>query len=179
MGASETLLLPFHTRLQKDRAYCCYSILYFSSGFDSKDRAPFLLATDMTLHKSLRKALYAGNDTVKKKFFLLSLSIFFSVSLWTDPEFYYESQLPTNFLLWIIITASRFVRGTDISTVRASLHKHPCHTRLFFFSSFPMKKRTFRVQAKSQICGQIFSLNWLKVKLSDLHWLNAIKTQAH
>jgi len=58
---------------------------------------PFLLATDMTLHKSRRKALYAGNDMVKNvlpPFYI----IFPSVSLWSDPEFYYENpvanQLP-------------------------------------------------------------------------------------
>lgn len=58
---------------------------------------PFLLTTDMTLHKSHRKALYAGNDMVKKKVLPPFYIIFPSVSLWSDPEFYYESQLPTTF----------------------------------------------------------------------------------
>lgn len=98
---------------KKIQLYVAILLFILPLTLNVKTEHPFLLATGMTLHKSCRKALYAGNDMVKnvlRPFYI----IFPSVSLWSDPEFYYENpvanQLPfVNYHHWLL-----FVRGIDI-----------------------------------------------------------------
>lgn len=82
---------------KKIQLYVAILLFILPLALNVKTEHPFLLTTGMTLHKSRRKALYAGNDMVKnvlRPFYI----IFPPVSLWSDPEFYYESpvanQLP-------------------------------------------------------------------------------------